>query len=283
MDYLAMIQKSLENKYIAGVAILILVYSFARFILVRLVQNWSLKDNNVSKSWLKLAKRLPDLIILLGILFIWGQELRDFALSLVAVAAALVIATKEVILCFMGGLLRASTKLFEEGDRIEVAGLRGIVKEQTLVTTTLSELGPSDKSNLSTGRILKIPNSLFLSHATSVVPSVRNFILHVIRVSLPMNENWEEVEVMLKESANEIMTTYSSEMKESIKKNSKRLKDYPVEQEAIVSMEINAKDSIDFLVKLTVPYNELNKTENAVLRTFMKKYNKLQKTNLINE
>src|SRR5690606_27740699 len=93
-------------------------------------------------SWLFIAKRLPGIILLIGILFIWGQELRDFALSLVAVAAALVLATKEVILCLMGGLLKASTKLFENGDRISVSGYKGKVIDHTLLTTTLIETGP---------------------------------------------------------------------------------------------------------------------------------------------
>ncbi|MCB0378420.1 MAG: mechanosensitive ion channel family protein [Bdellovibrionales bacterium] len=273
MEALTNLATNLETRHLIGLIILVASYLLARFILVRLVKNWALKDPINNQSWIKIAKRLPGLILFVGVLFIWGQELRDFALSLVAVAAALVLATKEVILCLMGGLLRASTKLFEVGDRITVAGFRGKVVEQTLLTTTLAEIGPGNKSNQSTGRLLKLPNSLFLNNGVTVIPSTHEFILHTLVMTMPLAVNWEHMERMLLESATEVMKSYQSEFERYAKKNSKIVKTYSLGQEPRVGFDLNAKDSIELSVRLTVPYDGLGKTEYAIIKTFMKKVN----------
>ncbi len=39
-------------------------------------------------------------VLLVGLVVIWAHELQAFGLSLVALAAALVLATKELILCW---------------------------------------------------------------------------------------------------------------------------------------------------------------------------------------
>jgi small-conductance mechanosensitive channel len=235
------------------------------------VKQWVLKDQKSRQSWIRFAKRLPSLILFFGVLFVWGEELRDFALSLVAVAAALVLATKEVILCFMGGLLKASTKLFEIGDRITIAGYRGKVVEQTLMTTTLAEIGPSLKSNQLTGKLIKVPNSLFLSQSVSLVPSHHDFTLHVISITLPLNADWETLDSLLMESALEVMETYKLNLEKFIKKNSKIVKENSVGIEPRVSFELNSKDTIEFTLRLLVPYESLSKTESLIVRNFMKK------------
>lgn len=182
--------ESIPLKYIVELVILLVIYLATRLILYRVVSNWALKDSKNQQSWFFLAKRLPTLVVFLGVLFIWGHELRDLALSLVAVAAALVLATKELILCFMGGLMRASSKLFEIDDRISVAGFRGKVVEQNFLTTILLEIGPGVRSNQSTGKFLKIPNSLFLGNAVTVVPSGHDYILHTISITMPFTPMW---------------------------------------------------------------------------------------------
>ncbi|MBS3803576.1 MAG: mechanosensitive ion channel [Oleiphilaceae bacterium] len=77
------------------------------------------------------------LLGLLGLVFIWGDQLRALALSIVAIAVAFVVATKELILCVTGSILKSGAGSFNLGDRIEVKGLRGDVIDQSLLATTI--------------------------------------------------------------------------------------------------------------------------------------------------
>jgi hypothetical protein len=67
------------------------------------------------------VRNLSIAIVLFGLLSIWAEELRTLAVSLIAFAVAAVIATKELILCASGPLVRAAGDADGIGDRIEIA------------------------------------------------------------------------------------------------------------------------------------------------------------------
>ncbi len=125
-------------------------------------------------------------IILLGLLVatitVWFDELRTFAVSLVAVAAAIVIASKELIMGAGGTFLRTSARIFEIGDRIEVNGLRGDVIDTTLFTTTILEIGPGRIGHTQTGRSITIPNALLLTNPIVNESFSAPFIVHTFEV-----------------------------------------------------------------------------------------------------
>ena len=56
------------------------------------------------------------LLILLGLAMIWAAQIQTLALSMFAVAAAIVVATKELIMCLSGSILRSVTKQYSIGD-----------------------------------------------------------------------------------------------------------------------------------------------------------------------
>jgi small-conductance mechanosensitive channel len=118
---------------------------------------------HLRRRWTANLRNLLLLLGILGLALIWAPQLRTFALSLTAVAVAIVIATKELILCFSGSLMRASSSSFAIGDWIEVAGTRGEVVDHNLFVTVVHEFQPGTYSP--TGRRAVLPNSLFLGQA----------------------------------------------------------------------------------------------------------------------
>ena len=68
------------------------------------------------------VKNFSWLIIVFGLLMIWWPELKNFAFSIAAVTVALVIATKELIVCFSGAMLRAGTGAFTTRSELYISG-----------------------------------------------------------------------------------------------------------------------------------------------------------------
>lgn len=131
---------------------------------------------HVQRRWRANLRNLLLLLAALGLVLIWAPQLRTFALSLTAVAVAIVIATKELILCFSGSVMRASSGAFSVGDWIEVAGTRGEVVDHNLFVTVVHEFQPGTYGH--TGRKVVLPNSLFLNQVMRNESLVREHALH---------------------------------------------------------------------------------------------------------
>jgi small-conductance mechanosensitive channel len=113
--------------------------------------------------WISFVRNAGLGLILIGLFVIWQEEIRSAALSLAAVAVALVVATKELLLCLAGALWRGFTPSFSVGDWVEIGPYSGEVIEGTPLATVLQEIDPEDFEP--TGRVVAAPNSLLLSHA----------------------------------------------------------------------------------------------------------------------
>ncbi|MEF2070228.1 mechanosensitive ion channel family protein [Consotaella aegiceratis] len=112
------------------------------------------------------------------------NQIQSVMLSLTAVMVALVVATKELIMCVAGAALRIGGHLFKVGDRIEVEGLRGEVIDHGLFSTTVMEVPPTNLGHRGTGRMLMLPNSLFLTGSVRVEAQPRQFAPHRFTVTL---------------------------------------------------------------------------------------------------
>ncbi len=102
----------------------------------------TIDSTELRRKWLVQTRNGIILIFILGLILIWGEELRTLALSVVAIAVAFVVATKELILCVTGSLLKTGAGSFNIGDRIQIKDFRGDVIDQTLLATTILEVGP---------------------------------------------------------------------------------------------------------------------------------------------
>ena len=84
---------------------------------------------------LVVSRNITMLLLLFGLAMIWAAQIQTLALSMFAVAAAIVVATKELIMCLSGSILRSVTKQYSIGDYIEINGLRGRVVDINMLNT----------------------------------------------------------------------------------------------------------------------------------------------------
>ncbi len=164
--------------------ILVTVFFLLRALANRLLRGEGDFVNEDRRRLISYTKNVLILLLLVGLAMIWAPALRTFALSVTAFLVALVIATKELILCITGGILRTSSGAFSVGDWVRIGEQRGEVLDQSFLSVTLQELEPAGKGHQFTGRTVTLPNSMFLT--TSVINEnfYKKFVYHTVDIVL---------------------------------------------------------------------------------------------------
>lgn len=157
----------------AGVIVIVWLL---RALLIALIRRRNVILRDMDRRIIGSIRNVAVVIIMFTVLIIWLPQIQRFALSITAVAVAVVVATKELISCITGTLLRQLTKPFTIGDWIRTGDFFGEVSEESLLTTTILELDPQFCRY--TGRTLAIPNSLFLTAAIRNQNFLKRYIFH---------------------------------------------------------------------------------------------------------
>lgn len=165
------------------------VILIAAYLLLRWMSNRFLRgeDEFVNEERRRLLSYVRNglvLLLVLGLAMVWAPALRVFALSITAFLVALVLATKELILCVTGGLLRTAAGAFSVGDWIRVGQHRGEVVDQSFLSVTLQELEAGPHSHEFTGRTITLPNSLFLSTPAINEHFYKRYVYHPVEITL---------------------------------------------------------------------------------------------------
>lgn len=164
------------------------------------------------RSWIIRIKNFSAFIIILGMILIWAPQLHTFALSLAAFAVAVVVATKEMILCVMGAIVRVTTTPFRSGDWITVDGTTGEVVDIDAFTFRLQEVDMKGKSYQFTGRTISIPNSRLFSTSVENANFFKSYLFEDIRIAVPHDDIQPAEEMRaFREIAERYFTPYRNE------------------------------------------------------------------------
>lgn len=115
---------------------------------------------------------------------LWQTEISKFALSVTAIAIALVVASKEIILCFTGSIQRASSRSFVIGDWIEVGNICGEVIDYNLMATVIQEIDLAHGQYHFTGKTATLPNSMFFTYAVKNLNFMKRYVYHSITITV---------------------------------------------------------------------------------------------------
>jgi small-conductance mechanosensitive channel len=135
------------------------------------------------RRWMVTVRNGMSGLIVLGLLVLWAPELEEFALSIAAVAVALVIATKELILCISGAIWERTTRAFVIGDWVEIGGHSGEVIDETLFVTVLQEI--EKREYRYTGRTIAVPNSTLFTQSVINHNFRKRFLEHEFTLYVP--------------------------------------------------------------------------------------------------
>jgi len=269
MEHILAAVKSFSNVEFLTGALAVALLIFSRFLLIRAVDKIQFQKIERKKRWMNVTRSLTLLLLCFVFIFTWGKELQSLAISLAAVAVALVLALKEMILCLMGGIFKATHRLFEIGDRITINGIRGEIVDHTLYMTTLFEVGPGPTSNQYTGRQVKIPNSSFLTSSFFITPSDSHYILNVMVIAATLNKNLFEKQEILLKAAKAVAAPYMQNAQENIESTCKKQGVKVPDLKPRVLYETTSASTLEFHVRMPMPHSALTRTENKVKDMFL--------------
>lgn len=144
-------------------------------------------DIEEKRRLLVVSRNMTLIACLLGLFAVWATQIQTFALSMVALAAATVLATKELIMCLSGSLLRAMTKQYSVGDFIEINHIRGRVVDINLFNTLMMQIGPHPQIGQLSGKTVSFPNSLLLSFPVQRDNILGRFVVHTFDIPVPIH------------------------------------------------------------------------------------------------
>lgn len=162
--------------------------------------------------------RTIAVIALIIIVIVWAPDVTTLVTVLTVLGTGLAIAMREAVLSFVAWTDIIFRRPFEQGDRIEINGVKGDVIDIRMLHTTLMELGNWVNGDQSTGRIMHIPNSWIFRHALQNYSQGFSFIWNEFPVTLTLESDWQ--------AAREIMLELAQESAEIVEEQaSKQLRD----------------------------------------------------------
>ncbi|WP_394251614.1 mechanosensitive ion channel family protein [Vibrio profundi] len=136
------------------------------------------------RKWMSRTKNGTFTLIVLTLFMLWQSEISEFALSVTAIAVAIVVASKEIILCFTGSIQRASSRSFRIGDWIEVGKLCGEVIEHNMMATVIQEIDLHHGQYHYTGKTATLPNSMFFTYPVKNLNFMKRYVYHNFSITV---------------------------------------------------------------------------------------------------
>lgn len=256
--------------------LLLLTVLVARAIMAGFLRK-AVHSTELRRRWLVQTRNALILITLLGLVIIWAEELRTLALSIVAIAVAFVVATKELILCLIGTIIKSGSGSFNIGDRIQIKDFRGDVIDQNLLATTILEVGPGKLTHQRTGRMTVIPNSLFVSEPVINESFTNNYVLHVFTVPFKREDDWESAQEAFLKSANKHCKPYLADAKKYMEHvgDVRGLQIPAVEPR--VTLQVPAAGEIHLIVRFPAPAGQRSYIEQSIIQDVFGKSKKVGK------
>lgn len=242
------------------------------FMLLKLIQK---RARAVSGTGIEISHRrgnfvlLKNLVLLSALILIgaiWASKIAGAALSLAAVAGALLLVSKEFLTNLLGSAFLTVSRLYRVGDFIELDGIAGRVIDTDLLATTLSEM--QDGSQL-TSRTVALPHSLLLVRPVRNLTATGDYVINLLKVGFDPAEDLIALEALLLRAAREVCAPWLEEANLHLKRvESRELMDLPSAEPRVI-MQLNDAKQATLSVRYCCRPNQKVKVEQSILRRFL--------------
>ncbi|MEZ9525201.1 mechanosensitive ion channel family protein [Enterovibrio norvegicus] len=177
-----------EHKFLFTLIVITVIWIIRR-ILIRFIWGETNFLSEDQRKWISRTKNGTFTTLLIVMFILWRSEINEFALSLTAIAVAVVVASKEIILCFTGSIQRASSRSFQIGEWIEVGSQCGEVIEHNLMATKIQEIDLHHGTYNYTGKTVTFPNSLFFTTPVKNLNFMKRYVYHEFSITIKETAN----------------------------------------------------------------------------------------------
>ncbi len=215
---------------------------------------------------LVLAKNVLLVVCLILVASIWATKIAGAALSLAAVAGAMLIVSKEFLANALGTAMLAISRPYRVGDFIDMGEAQGKVIETDLLTTTLAE---TLEGHQLTGRTAVMPNSLLLTRAVRNLTATGAYMVSMLKVAVDPAEDLSIHEQALLRAAGEVSAPWLADADRHLQYlESIELIELPSSQPRVLLQLTNAKECT-LALRYSCRPNDRVKVEQEILRRYL--------------
>ena len=260
----------IEDGFMGNVArslLIIVIVVAVRSFLVRTIVRVS-PPSEVRRRWVVGVRNSSLLILAIGLAAVWLEAVQSFGTLILGLGVAFVVATKELIQCVSGSIVRTVANTYKIGDRVDIGGFRGDVIDFNLFATTLLEVGPHKTGHLRTGRTIVVPNARLTDTAIINESYMEKFVLHVLTVPVKIEEI-AAAEKALVEAAEKETDSFLSEARRHMADLERRhgLDGLPIQIRTTV--QVNDPGQASILLRFPVPVGRQWQLEQTILRAYL--------------
>lgn len=147
-------------------------------------------------------------LLLLSLVF--RNRLGGLTIFLGFAGAGVAFALREIVVSVAGWLTISLGGMYSAGDRIQLAGIRGDVIDVSILRTTLMEIGEWVRSDLYTGRIVRVPNSSVLQGPVFNFSADFPFLWDELTVPVKYGSDHRLAREILNRVVNDVVAGYTS-------------------------------------------------------------------------
>lgn len=187
-------QSWIANASVERVVILIIgsVVVFALTSFLKKGVNRSVKDDNSRYRVRKAINFAGYLLVVLVLLFVYGDKLGNVGVALGVAGAGIAFALQEVIVSFAGWLSIMATGNPSVGQRVKIGEVKGDIIDVGIMSTTVMEIGDWVDGDLYNGRIITMANSYVFKE------NIRNY-------SAEYPFLWDEIQVPIRTESDHVL------------------------------------------------------------------------------
>lgn len=205
-------------------------------------------------------------LITISVISIWIPQIQSFAISIAAIAVAVVVSLKEIIMLFTGVFIRTTADLLSVGDRISINGIQGDVIRTGFITTDLLEVGVGGQR---TGRIIHLPNSYFLTYAVFNESAVKDFTFEVLTLPLLPFQYRPSLKQAMLEEIKKLTTPYIEQSQSSFNRFVRTNAINSLSSDARVLVHLHSSEEYQLILRFPVPIPEKVRIEQKLIEKFI--------------